>query len=217
MSVSGKNSAAALLTGCVLLGAGGSADAALNVVGSCGSASTQACVVTDGTFEYLTMGGAKTKSEDLPALLAQGWELGTRADFVGMVSRNAPLFASNWNDIFLADGQILFSQSGAQLSSHMPELRQARTGNETIAASFKEIILQLGGINANPSYLLTVGVAELASGTTRSLALEEISASNYFLLRPVSAVPEPQSYALFGVGLGLLGALTRMRSKRRQR
>jgi hypothetical protein len=194
------------------------------------------------------MGGAKTKSEDLPALLAQGWELGTRADFVGMVSRNAPLFASNWNDIFLADGQILFSQSGAQLSSHMPELRQARTGNETIAASFKEIILQLGGINANPSYLLTVGVAELASGTTRrtmeisayytiegtsaarnntfdgaqgtgtrSLALEEISASNYFLLRPVSAVPEPQSYALFGVGLGLLGALTRMRSKRRQR
>lgn len=247
MSVSGKHLAAALLTGSVLLGTGASADAALNVVGSCSSASTQACVVTDGTFEYLTMGGAKVKSGDLPALLAQGWELGTRADFVGMVSRNAPLFASDWNDIFLADGSIEFAVSGTELASSMPQLQLARTGNEAIAASFREIILQLGGINANPSYLLTVGVAELASATarrtmgmsayytdegtsitrnntfdgmqgtgTRSLALEEISASNYFLLRPVSAVPEPQSYALFGVGLGLLGALTRMRSKRPQ-
>lgn len=248
MSVSRNNFAAALLSGCALLGAGASADAALNVVGSCSSASTQACVVTDGTFEYLTMGGAKVKSGDLTALLAQGWELGTRADFVGMVQRNAPLFSHDWNDAFLANGSIEFAVSGTELAGHMPQLQLARTGDETIAASFKDIILQLGGFDANPAYTLTVGVAELASGTarrtmgiqalytdagtsvtrnnvfdgvqgtgTRSLALEEISASNYFLLRPVTAVPEPQAYALFGVGLCLLGAVKRMRSKHRQR
>ena len=245
MSVFGKYSAVALLTSGVLLGAGTSADAALTAVGSCSSASTQACIVTDGSFEYLTMGGAKVKSGDLPALLTQGWELGTRADFVGMVERNAPLFASDWNDIFLSNATILFGQSGAQLASHMPELQLARTGNESIAASFKDIILKLGGFDANPSYLLTVGVGEFANDTTRrtmgiqayydagtsitrnnvfdgvqgtgtrSVALEEISASNYFLLRPVSAVPEPQAYALFGAGLAVFGVLGRLRGKRK--
>lgn len=237
--------AAALIAGGMLGSTATSAVAALNAVGGCTNAATDACVVTDGTFEYLTMGGAKVKSADLPGLFAQGWELGTRADFVDMVARNAPLFAFDWNDIFLADGTIEFGVSGAELGTYMPQLRLARTGSEAIASSFKEIILQLGGFNANPSYTLTVGVAELASGTarrtmgmsayytdagtsitrnnvfdgvngtgTRDLALEDIAATNFFLLRPVTAVPEPQAYALFGVGLTLLGALARVRNRR---
>jgi len=139
---------------------------------------------------------------------------------------------------------VLFPVSGAALQSHMTELKWARTGSESIASAFKEIILQLGGTNANPAYSLTVGTSELANGdtqrrtismqayytdqgasltrnnvfdgqaggSTRSLAAESVAASNYFMLRPVSAVPEPHAYALFAVGLAVFGATMRRKS-----
>lgn len=228
----------------LLLGAGLPAQASLSYVGSCGDAATQACVATDGSFEYLSMGGAKVKADGLSALLAQGWELGTRADFVGMITRNAPVFGATWNDISLASGDILLGVSGSTLQSNLSQLTSARTGSTTIAASFKDIVLKLGGTDANPAYLLTVGTSELNGGGThrltmsvqayytdagtslarnnvfsgpqgvgtRALALEPISANNYFLLRPVSPVPEPQTYALFAAGLGIVGLMIRRRN-----
>lgn len=228
----------------LLLGASLPAQASLSYVGSCADAATQACVATDGSFEYLTMGGARVKSDALPALLAQGWELGTRTDFVGMITRNAPVFAVTWNDIFLANGDILFGVAGTTLQSSLPHVTNARTGSTTIAASFKDIVLKLGGSDANPAYFLTLGTAEIADGAThrstvsvqayytdagtslarnnvfsgpqgtgtRPLALEPISANNYFLLRPVSPVPEPQTYALFAAGLGIVGLMIRRRN-----
>jgi hypothetical protein len=149
------------------------AEAALEFVGICpdgpaGGPRNTACVVTDGTFEYLTFGGARVRPDALQTLLDQGWELGTRSEFAELVARNAPIFTSDWNDATVARGAVFSPASGALLQQEFASLAQARTGDVGIAKAFTDIILMLGGQDGNPSYSITLGTADLdASGLNR--------------------------------------------------
>lgn len=223
------------------------AKADLAYVGACADARAGACVLTDGSFEYLSWGGAKVDSAGLATLLGEGWSLGGRADFAAMVARNAPLATSTWNDAFFPDGpdvdgldDIVFGTDAvlAAFAGDFAQLKLARSGDAGLAAGFRELVLKFGGTNANPAYTMTFGTADLsdastrytaslsayftdAGGTisrnntfsgplgdgTRALALEAISAQAYFLLRPVSVVPEPGAYALMLTGLGMVAGM----------
>ena len=69
------------------------ARAAVEHVGSCTDPNSTACVLGDGSFEYLSVGGA-TGTAALTQRLGEGWELGSRRDFLDMVLRNSPTFRS---------------------------------------------------------------------------------------------------------------------------
>ena len=166
----------ALLSGLPLVAALGfapGAEAALEFVGTCpggpaGGPRNAACIVTDGTFEYLTFGGARVRPAALQTLLDQGWELGTRSEFAELVARNAPVFDTAWNDATLARGTVFTPASGLLLQQEFASLSQARTGDTGIARAFTDLILTLGGQNGNPLYSITMGTADLdTSGLNR--------------------------------------------------
>ncbi len=149
------------------------AEAALEFVGSCpdgptGGPRNAACVVTDGTFQYLTFGGARVRPAALQTLLGEGWELGSRSDFAEFIARNAPVFESSWNDATIAPGTVLSPAAGSRIQQDFASLVVARTGDEGIARAFTDLILKLGGQNGNPTYSITLGTADLdASGLNR--------------------------------------------------
>lgn len=164
------------------LGLATPAAAALSHVGACVNPATNACVITDGSFEYLSVGGARVKSDGLASLLGAGWTLGTRADFASMVARNAPLMSSSWNDAFLPDGgdpdtleDIVFGTSDvlSVFASQSASLIRARSGDPVLAAAFKDIVLKFGGQNANPAFVLhALGTAEFAGANRYTVALQ---------------------------------------------
>lgn len=165
---------------CVLLLATAPAHAALNYLGACDDARNSACVITDGSFAYLSIGGAKVTSSGLSSLLSSGWTLGSRADFAGMVARNAPLSTTEWNDAFLPDGpdadtspDIVFGTAAVidTFQNKYNSLILARGGDPVLAAAFKDIILKFGGFNANPAYQLGgLGTSDFLDATHRHTA-----------------------------------------------
>ena len=145
------------------------ARAAVEHVGSCTDPTSTACVLGDGSFEYLSVGGA-TGTAALTQRLGEGWELGSRRDFLDMVLRNSPTFTAAWNDVILGNGTVAFGTAEVLgiLASARDSVSVARSGDPLLGAAFSDIILKFGGIDANPAYLLTLGTADLLPDDKRA-------------------------------------------------
>lgn len=121
-------------------------------------------ILTDGTMEYLTVHefGA-VKYADLQTILAgevaghDDWRLGTRVEFFEMVKNHLSRDFSSylWGDLFLSDGTVYWMDADVYANLDNPNVKLFRSGNDVgLAQEFKNLILMMGGNNADPAFTL---------------------------------------------------------------
>lgn len=195
---------------------------ALVVATSAWSAQAATELVTNGSFESLTVGnpvGTYLKVAS-GANTITGWKVGSNS--VDVINGAYGAISGNSIDMLGTPGPGSLSQSLNTVANQTYQLSFDLSYN---GGAYKDIFFAFGGdtgtatatSNTGPFYHYVGNYTADATSTLLSFYSFSANYSGVVLDNvSVTAVPEPQTYAMLLAGLGLMGAIARRRSKQNQ-